>query len=433
MRRADGSLSRRQTLSRAAAAAGAFGLAGCAGVLDRSGDDPGAFPDSPPEGPERPPAWYLEWLPSDHPPWIASDLALVRERRDDVPTEYRHEALSNGRSHDFHGVPLEDVDRTIWFIENGLPTVFLGDVDRDAVADTLARTGYELDGQHAGFRIYERDDERAIAAVGSEALVATQHSPGMPEQDPEQVADARAFVEGLLDHAATEGSDDAEPSSEASAVAEQFGAWPVVGGVRAGTIEIGRDPAQESHRIADPIEGVEATLLGQAFGGADGTGYAARCYHLDEEVGPEERQHIQSYVREQQTETDSPLLPGMETWISRRDAVLEILAGAPLDAHPAHDPDDPVDVVPQVTLAFELDREREELTIRHLAGDSLPLDRTTLGVEFEVLDPLEGTLAAGESETVRVETPELPATVRLIYENRSTSQSRTLASALLEP
>lgn len=84
-------------------------------------------------------------------------------------------------------------------------------------------------------------------------------------------------------------------------------------------------------------------------------------------------------------------------------------------------------VAPSVAFAFYYDADAERLEIAHEGGDSVPADEIRFDADGEltVREDFEGTVSAGDSATVSVQST---ATVRVVWESGERDESATLAS-----
>lgn len=265
---------------------------------------------------------------------------------------------------DRFGVGYANYDR---LLHTDLGTVIAADVDPDAVAETLAGSGYAAAGSYRGYDLFARDDVPRRAAVGDGRVVWSS----------ERVHE-RPAIETLID--ARAGRIDRYHAADA--------------GVERVTDTVGESRMVEYLPPSDAREWKKCE--GFRFDGT--TAYHVMVFLFDEAVSdPERRVRERSYG-------DTVLTREVEHSDLRVDGRLVVAEGrippgdgiAPDDISPPYPP--------QITWGYTRETEPRSVTLRHEAGDPVPA--ADLHLRFET-DEREDLYAIPESRPLPTDADEL--------------------------
>lgn len=264
------------------------------------------------------------------------------------------------RKLDHVGVGYENYDRVVWYDP---AFVAAGDVDRSAVRETLAPTGYWTAGTYRGFDLYSRDDLPRAVAVGDSTVVFVRGAGG--------VRDAKAVVDAIVGAAPRYH----EVNETFARLSEAVGASPF-------TWFFQDDDADHSAHTSSFTFDEESV------------------YYVWHRIYPEGETPSKSEIqRELEDEKRPREALDVDVEIDGRVVTIENRQGH-ARFRESNDEDVPP---PQVTWGLDHDRDAETVTLGHEAGDPVPADR--LAVEYAPIlhdgdEPGIGTQFADEYDTV---------------------------------
>lgn len=256
------------------------------------------------------------------------------------------------------GVPHDDLDRVTWF---GPAWAVAVDLDRQAVGDTLADTGYEPAGTHRGHDLYHREDIPRALGVGDDGYVFVEGAGGL--------VDVRAVVDAATG-AAPRYHETHEPFRLLS---EAAGAAPftMVGG-------------------GDPGDDHLAGALGFTFD-ADGVYYVRTRVYPPGETPNESalRDELDDggdggFLHPRDAREVDVQVDGRTATIAMRRSHEEYREGVPEGERRP----------PLITWGLDHDRDAATLTIRHEAGERVPADELAVYYGPVVKDGDEPTIDA---------------------------------------
>lgn len=370
-----------------AAAAVSGSTAGCLSLLPPVGQEVRyGRVDAPGRADEAP--TYRPWMPAqealpeveDSPDvgdmhWIAATPGSLG--MDDLGAEFRIGATVVMTALDYFGYAFEHYDNVYGL--GSLGAVAEGDIDTSVVTETLEDSGYERDGTYQDWELFDRTDIPRTVAVSEEAIVQTNGG------------ERRPFIETLLD--AGDGRIDRRHEHEESF--DTFTEW------------VGSYP----------------TLL-EGFGG-DFTDpepdHSVLAYTFDEDAAY--YIYLQQYADgetpskgEIQHALEDSMERAMQAWavdieIDEPQVAVEMR----VDKEEFQD-DFVEDRTPYLT--WGVDDGGESVTIRHEAGESVPLDQVDIEPGDALLNrPPEGTVLepGGELTFTTAEFPEGNEQISLVY------------------
>lgn len=295
---------------------------------------------------------------------------------------------------DYGGIEYEAFDRAV---ETDAAFVGEGDVDRDAVADTLERTNYERSGSVHGYDLYVRGDNPRALAVGDGAIVNAEAS---------TVENARGRVEVTVGAAAGSVQRYHETETAYAVFTDRIGSRPWT--------DIGT-PRKEA--------------TGYEVGGTSYTFDENAIYYLYEELYPsgdaapsedDIREQMRDATRAQQSE---------QVEVSVDDQFVAIRIRIPRSEV---DPDDAMTPLPYTTWGYDVDADEPSVTFRHEAGDTIQTDR--LSVESpggELSSPFGDRETVGPGDSVTVPLPDTRSRRYARIEWAATSGDSTSQATLI--
>jgi hypothetical protein len=364
---------RRDLLAGGGALAGAAvsgSTAGCLSLLPPVGQEVRyGRVDTP--GPADGEPTYRRWMPAEdalpeveNPPDVA-DMHWVSVTpgnlgMDEPGAEFRIGAAVVMTALDYFGYGFEHYDNVYGL--GSLGAVAEGDIDTSAVTETLEESGYKRDGTYHGWELFDRTDIPRTVAVSGEAIVQTNGGK------------RRTFIETLLD--AGDGRIDRrhEHDEQFRSFSEWVGSYPtLLEGFGGG--------------FTDP--GPDESVLAYTFD-EDAAYYLYLQQYADGETPAKgEIQHA----------LEDSIERAMQAWAVDIE-VDEPHVAVEMRVDKAEFKDDFVeDRTPYLT--WGVDDGEETVTIRHEAGESVPLDQVDIEPEAALQDRQEtgGALEPGDALT----------------------------------
>jgi hypothetical protein len=398
--------SRRRLLAAGGAAAALSTTAGCVATLPPLGrrvrfgrvdapeagspdyrrwlPEPSAFDDPTDPDVAKGIAWFMTFTPNDLGTETVGEtfsfpVGLVRPRVDHV------------------GVGYGNYDRVVWY---GPTFAVEADVDRTAVRETLSTTGYSEAGTHRGFDLYDRSDLPRAVAVGDDGFVFASGDTAL--------SDVRAVVD-----ARTGASRRYHETDETFALLSSA---------------TGNYPWTWFHQTDD-----EGAMLASASSFAfddDAVYYVwTRVYREGETPSKAALQReLEENDRALRSEDVDVELDGRVATIEFRHTHERFKEDNKEEAPPPH-----------VTWGLDHDREAQEVTLHHEAGDPVPAEELFVGYAPVVHDEDEPTIdtqfddeydtvSPGDSLTVDVSNwpdhEHLDAELRVVWQGEG-DESRT--------
>lgn len=370
--------------------AGVAGLAGCAGLPNPFGSEGTSFTDL--SAPEDPPPDYREWLPAPTALPGGYSLQVATPARigrlgDAVPSTFGWHGRLIGAELDYVGVGFENYE---WAVSAGSGTVAAADVDREAVAATLADTGYEPAGEHRGVDLYAREDGPRTVGVGEGHLLFAREWSGSGQEDAEPLA-PDAVVRRFTDAGRGERPRIHEVDPVFARLSSAFGTPPVGLVQPGGTGTFFAHPGDRGWGLS-----VDGAASGWTFD-ADAA-YLRTVLALGTD-NPAATQRIRNRV-----ESSESFDPYRTAEVRTEGRLGYVLARVGDDRYDrlfggSERPD-----YPQITWGYDHDPDAGTITVTHEAGTTAPgesLVVSTVGGERRSFGDEHRTVGPGDSLTVR--------------------------------
>lgn len=300
--------------------------------------EPSAFQDPLDPGKPNGIAWLMSFTPENLGKDVIGEtfsfpVGLVRPRVDHV------------------GVGYGKYDRVTWY---GPAFAVEADVDRTAVREAIAPTGYEPVGTHRGFDLYDRQDLPRAAAAGDSGVVFTSGDGSL--------ADARAVVDARTD-ASTRYHESNETFARLSAAA-------------------GSVPWTWFH---ERDEDVDELASASSF-----TFDRDSVYYVWTRVYPEDETPSKAAIQRELEENGRARRSlDVDVEVDGRVATIEFRQSHQRFRESNRERPPP----PHITWGLDHDRDEATVTLRHEAGESVPADELFVGYAPVVHDEDEPAIA----------------------------------------
>jgi hypothetical protein len=299
---------------------------------------------------------------------------------------------------DYVGVHIDDV---AYAVSGEDVMTLVGDVDLNAVSETVGRTSYDPAGTVEGYDLFRRPDEETVVAAGPEAVVF-----GLGDQASERVATTIGVHDGDVDSYHTRNRNMKRLSE---AVGSRRWAWVMPGA---------------THGPPDKSAGVRSEMVGAAFAFDHD---ADSIYFIENWLFPPGFDLTVGAVKESLKRRDRARdANAVDIAVDGRLATITMhLTRTRYEAEYATSPL----VVPYATWRGHHDAATQQLRITHEAGDSVARDQLEIdpeGHDPRSIEPTGGHVRPGD--TIRLATDAFdPGTdVRLVYHSPDGDRSATL-------